>query len=188
MIVTKDLEVAGAYTGVSMKAETGTLTAVTGESGSGRTSLLLTLAGRMKPTAGELTVAGRSRPREIRKVAAMALVDGVTDLDRQLTVRDHLRERRRKPYKKALHRVGFQTDERTRAGELSREEQVRLGVALALLDRPQVIVADNLDQGLTADRQSALWDLLRDLTTNEGLTVVASSVQAPAAADQVVRL
>ncbi|MFI6811223.1 ATP-binding cassette domain-containing protein [Nonomuraea sp. NPDC050328] len=165
MIVAKDLAVAGVYEGVSFVAEPGSLTAVVGPGGSGRTSLLLTLAGRMKPSAGQLSVAGVERRRAIRKVAALALVDGVTDFDRRLTVREHLRERGRQPYQQVLERVGFTAGDRTPVGELDREGQVRLGLALALLDRPKVIVADNVDVGLPESGRAAVWALLTELAS-----------------------
>ncbi|NUR89808.1 MAG: ATP-binding cassette domain-containing protein [Nonomuraea sp.] len=167
-----------------MKAGPGTLTVIAGPAGSGRTSLLLTLAGRMRPTTGTLSVAGHTRPRAIRRAAALALVDGVTDLDRSLTVREHLRERRRGPYREALERAGLTVPDTTPAGELDRERRVRLGVALALLDEPAVVLADNVDAGLPAERRQALWDLLSDL----GPAVVASCVQPPARRDHLVEL
>jgi ABC-type multidrug transport system ATPase subunit len=184
VIVANGLSVKGVYPEVSLKAGPGTLTVIAGPAGSGRTSLLLTLAGRMRPTTGTLSVAGHARPRAIRRAAALALVDGVTDLDRSLTVREHLRERRRKPYQAVLERAGVTARDRARVRELDREQQVRLGIALALLDEPAVILADNLDAGLPADRQQALWNLLRDLDR----TVVATCVQPPARPDHLVEL
>ncbi|MEV4888516.1 ATP-binding cassette domain-containing protein [Nonomuraea sp. NPDC055795] len=187
MIVARGLAVDGVFPEVTFESGKGTLTVVAGPAGSGRTSLLLTLAGRMKPTGGTLSVAGHTRPRAIRKAAALALVDGVTDLDRSLTVREHLRERRRKPYTLALKRAGVVADERALTRELDREQRVRLGLALALLDEPHVIVADNVDLGLPDDRRLAVWQALRDLAA-AGHTVVASAVEAPARADTVVEL
>ncbi|MFI9553822.1 ABC transporter ATP-binding protein [Nonomuraea endophytica] len=187
MIVAKGLAVDGVFPEVTFESAKGTLTVVAGPAGSGRTSLLLTLAGRMKPTGGTLSVAGHTRPRAIRKAAALALVDGVTDLDRSLTVREHLRERRRKPYTQALKRAGVVADERALTRELDREQRVRLGLALALLDEPHVIVADNVDLGLPDDRRLAVWQALRDLAA-AGHTVVASAVEAPARVDTLVEL
>ncbi|SEM76862.1 ATP-binding cassette domain-containing protein [Nonomuraea pusilla] len=184
MIVAKGLSVEGVFPEVSLKAGPGTLTVIAGPAGSGRTSLLLTLAGRMKPTEGTLSVAGQSRPRAIRKVAALGLVDGVTDLDRSMTVREHLRERRHRPYAKALEQAGLSVDERTMVRDLDREQQVRLGIALALLDDPAVVYCDNVDAGLPAPRRQALWNTLRDL----GRTVVATCVEPPARHDHLLEL
>ncbi|WP_053749524.1 ATP-binding cassette domain-containing protein [Streptomyces sp. MMG1533] len=85
-----------AFRGVSVDAEPGSLIAVEGPSGSGRTCLLLALTGRMKATAGTAAVGGAPLPKHpaaVRHVSALANVAGVTDLDPALTVGEHLRER-----------------------------------------------------------------------------------------------
>ncbi|MET8768988.1 ATP-binding cassette domain-containing protein [Streptomyces sp. NPDC004658] len=85
-----------AFRGVALDAEPGSLIAIEGPSGSGRTCLLLALTGRMKPTEGVAAVAGFKLPRQmaaLRRVSAVANVAGVTDLEPALTVGEHLRER-----------------------------------------------------------------------------------------------
>ncbi|PZT69698.1 ABC transporter ATP-binding protein [Streptomyces sp. SW4] len=85
-----------AFRGVDVDAGPGSLIAVEGPSGSGRTCLLLALTGRMKPTEGSAAVGGMRLPRQmaaLRRVSALAHVPGVTDLEPALTVGEHLRER-----------------------------------------------------------------------------------------------
>ncbi|MFJ3301790.1 ATP-binding cassette domain-containing protein [Streptomyces sp. NPDC086549] len=85
-----------AFRGVSVDAEPGSLIAVEGPSGSGRTCLLLALTGRMKATEGAAAVGEARLPKQlsaVRRVSAVANVAGVTDLDPALTVGEHLRER-----------------------------------------------------------------------------------------------
>ncbi|WP_408648863.1 ATP-binding cassette domain-containing protein [Streptomyces poriticola] len=85
-----------AFRGVTVDAGPGSLIAVEGPSGSGRTCLLLALTGRMKPTEGTAVVGGLGLPRQmaaLRRASALAHVPGVTDLDPALTVAEHLRER-----------------------------------------------------------------------------------------------
>lgn len=176
------------YRDVGVAAEPGSLTAVTGQAGSGRTSLLLTLAGRMNPTGGTLTVGRYGSPRGIRRVAALGLLDGVNDLEKALSVGEHLRERspgllwsgrQRSQAGQALALAGLQPspDDRTLIRDLGREQRVRLGVALALLDEPGLLVLDNIEAGLTGDRLEALWATLRDLG-DLGLTVIASCTES----------
>lgn len=85
-----------AFRDVGVDAEPGSLIAIEGPSGSGRTSLLLALTGRMKATAGTATVGGARLPKQlgaVRRFSALAHVPGVTDLDPALTVGEHLHER-----------------------------------------------------------------------------------------------
>ncbi|MFD6288696.1 ATP-binding cassette domain-containing protein [Streptomyces sp. NPDC060205] len=85
-----------AFRGVDVDAEPGSLIAVEGPSGSGRTCLLLALTGRMKPTEGHARVGHFELPKQlaaVRGVSALAHVPGVTDLEPALSVAEHLRER-----------------------------------------------------------------------------------------------
>ncbi|WP_169808741.1 ATP-binding cassette domain-containing protein [Microtetraspora niveoalba] len=192
-VVAKDLTLKGGhgvvYSGVSLTAKPAGLAAVAGAAGSGRTSLLLTLAGRMKPTSGALSVGGQTAPRRVQRIAALGLTSGVNELDGALSVREHLHERlgpwgppwrrgRSRAAGEALARAGLDLSalpggERTLARALTRDQAVRLGIALALLDRPGLLLVDDLDLGLPEARADELWRTLRDLC-GAGLTVVAS--------------
>ncbi|MDX3751439.1 ATP-binding cassette domain-containing protein [Streptomyces sp. AK08-02] len=99
-VTTRDYGLKGprgwAFHEVSFDAEPGSLIAVEGPSGSGRTCLLLSLTGRMRATTGSATVGEWRLPEQaaaVRRVSALAHVPGVTDLDPALTVGEHLRER-----------------------------------------------------------------------------------------------
>ncbi|MFG2889543.1 ATP-binding cassette domain-containing protein [Streptomyces sp. NPDC048248] len=85
-----------AFQGIDIAAEPGSLIAVQGPSGSGRTCLLLALTGRMKSAAGTADIGGLPLPKKmaaVRSVTALAHVPGVAELDPVLTVGEHLRER-----------------------------------------------------------------------------------------------
>ncbi|MEU9096093.1 ATP-binding cassette domain-containing protein [Streptomyces sp. NPDC048361] len=85
-----------AFRGVAVDAAPGSLVAVTGPSGSGRTCLLLALTGRMKPAEGWARVGDLQLPRKmaaVRRISALGQVPGVSELDPALTVAEHLRER-----------------------------------------------------------------------------------------------
>ncbi|MFE2158745.1 ATP-binding cassette domain-containing protein [Streptomyces lydicus] len=85
-----------AFRNIDLTAGPGSLIAVQGPSGSGRTCLLLALTGRMKPAEGTAEVGGLPLPKKmaaVRAVSALAHVPGVAELDPALTVGEHLRER-----------------------------------------------------------------------------------------------
>ncbi|GGX53715.1 hypothetical protein GCM10010358_04570 [Streptomyces minutiscleroticus] len=99
-VTARDLGLRGprgwAFRGVSFDAGPGSLVAVEGPSGSGRTALLLALTGRMRTTEGTARVGPARLPKQaaaVRRLAGLAHVPGVTDLDPALTVGEHLRER-----------------------------------------------------------------------------------------------
>ncbi|MFE1793099.1 ATP-binding cassette domain-containing protein [Streptomyces sp. NPDC059525] len=80
---------------IAIDAAPGSLLAVEGPSGSGRTCLLLALTGRMKPTAGHAEVGRHRLPKKmaaVRRITALGPVPGVNDLDQALTVAEQLRE------------------------------------------------------------------------------------------------
>ncbi|MFB7258707.1 ATP-binding cassette domain-containing protein [Streptomyces nojiriensis] len=84
-----------AFRGVGIDAAPGSLIAVEGPSGSGRTCLLLALTGRMKPTRGHAEVGGHRLPKHmtaVRRITALGPVSGVNELDQALTVAEQLRE------------------------------------------------------------------------------------------------
>ncbi|MFF3563082.1 ATP-binding cassette domain-containing protein [Streptomyces sp. NPDC002574] len=195
---------------VTFTAPTGSLIAVEGASGSGRTCLLLALTGRMRAGEGHAEVAGLRLPRQlaaVRQVAALGPVDGVSELDPALSVGEHLRERvllqqrfggslrqlvrpraeraaaGRLRVTEALEAAGLDPAtlpkaERTAARDLERLEALRLGVALALLGRPQVLAVDDADHKLGPAERDLAWAMLRGIAAG-GTTVLAVCTQAP---------
>ncbi|MEU8676703.1 ATP-binding cassette domain-containing protein [Streptomyces sp. NPDC048560] len=85
-----------AFRGVGFTAGPGSLLAVEGPSGSGRTCLLLALTGRMRSTEGRAETGGLALPGKlaaVRRISALGPVPGVSELDPAFTVAEHLRER-----------------------------------------------------------------------------------------------
>ncbi|MFF1556903.1 ATP-binding cassette domain-containing protein [Streptomyces sp. NPDC058279] len=83
------------FRGVEIDAEPGSLIAIAGPSGSGRTCLLLALTGRMKSSEGHAEIGRHRLPKKmaaVRRSSALAHVPGVNDLDPALTVAEQLRE------------------------------------------------------------------------------------------------
>ncbi|MFB4306141.1 ATP-binding cassette domain-containing protein [Actinomadura sp. GTD37] len=175
-----------AFRNVDLTVPGGALVAVSGIAGTGRTALLLTLGGRMKPTEGTVAVGGLTGLAHVQRAAALGVVPGVTELDPALTVREHLNEAlalregvfggfrgREARRRRALERVGLDLDPRTLAEELAPDEAQLLGAALALVGGPGLLLLDDVDEGLDAGRQRGLWRRLAGLAA-DGVTVVAA--------------
>ncbi|MDC7122330.1 AAA family ATPase [Cellulomonas fimi] len=191
------------YGPVDLDVAAGELVLVQGAQGSGRTSLLLTLAGRMVPDAdARLDVLGHRLPRErraVQRTAAIAGFGGIDDLDQSVTVGALVRERlawlgpwyRRqpRPTQHALDEALAPAfgdrpvpSPRTVAWDLDELDAMLLRVALALLQQPRLLVVDDVDQVLDDARRQVVWTRLEQLAAG-GLTVVA----ACASADEVAR-
>ena len=189
---------------VDVRVPVGAMLVVRGRAGSGKTSLLLTLAGRMKPAGGSLQVLGRPLPRradEVRRRAALAEVRGVNDLDDALTVEQHVAERLAlhqpwwRPWvsrqqvaeqlERVQHALAVTADAGARVPALPPREfvsdiaplqRLALGVVLALIGRPDVLVVDDVDALRLGEDRRRAWESLSALrrTSAAPLTVLAS--------------
>jgi len=195
------------YRDVEFRARPGRLTALVGEAGTGRTALLLTLGGRMRQSSGIALVDGLAMPRqrrEIQAVAALGVIEGVNDLEPNLTVAEQLtealemslgvfgsirRRARRQAIADSLERVGLDASPSTHVYDLLPDESQLLGAALALVGDPGLLLLDDVDAGLSEERRYELWQRLNAIA-GQGVTVLATCHEA--ARDQpqadVVRL
>jgi ABC-type multidrug transport system ATPase subunit len=174
---------------ISFEAQAGSVTAVLGSSGSGKTSLLLALTARMRATRGSASVCGLDVARDaakVRQVASLGLIAGVNDLEPGLTVLQHVAEQRlivgraRRSEADVLDAVGLHGDGQIRARNLSAEQRLRLGLALALVGQPRVVVIDDLDRDLTAEQVASVGRTLRSLA-DDGLTLLVACLDQSSA-------
>ncbi|MFN8076318.1 MAG: ATP-binding cassette domain-containing protein [Kineosporiaceae bacterium] len=187
------------FESVEVTLHQGDLLAVAGPVGSGRTCLLLTLSGRMRPSAGDLVVAGHPLPRHAsaaRRASGLAEIAGVNDLDPRMTVAEHLHERlalvdpwwhlglarasrTRARATELLHRIDrldpdpAPWDLRAPVATLTAPRRWRLGLAAALADAPSLVLVDDLDTLGDVPDVAAAWTLLRRLA-DTGPGVVAA--------------
>jgi len=186
------------YENITLAVPAGAFAMLVGPTGSGKTALLLTLAGRMKPTRGLFRSFGEDGLRfgsAVRRRTSLALVGGVNDLSDTLSVPDHVREalalhgERATPVRitAALSAVGLTCDPARKAGSLSAIDRELLGVALAQVYRPRVLIVDDADHDLTPDEQGRLMSALR-VIADSGVTVIAACVDPRLAASADVTL
>lgn len=168
----------------------GEVAAVTGTSGSGRTALLLTLAGRMRFTQGSAKVCGYDLARcsaRVRRVAGLAVFPGVNDLDDCASVETQVRTELRlhhlphdaQAVRSLLDRYHVQAGLGAEIGSIGRGAQVLLGIALGMLDRPRVLMVDEADLNLTLHERESVWKTLTEIAAQD-VTVMATCVEPPA--------
>lgn len=173
----------------------GGLTVLRGNPGSGRTSLLLTLAGRMKPDGGTLTTGGHQLPRHLRsvqKISSVAGFAGIDTLEESVTVGAALRERLAwiSPWFAIVRKSNdvdvanlcagiFGTEPIPRANtviwDLDDTQQFLLRLVLATLSSPQVLFVDDIEQLRSTEARSVIWARLAHLAAGGTAVVVAAS-------------
>ena len=177
------------YRDVDLEVPAGSVAAIAGPAGSGRTMLLLTLAGRAKPSVGELRVGDATSRGDLRRAVSVARATGAVELDPDLTVGDSRREAGLLFYGADLdwaeRLVGLNLDGTTVVGDLAPDEAALLAVALAASARPAAIVLDDVDVHATPDQQRRVWAALAGVA-EAGITAVASTIDAGLAGDAFV--
>ena len=191
-----------ALRGVSIAVPAGKLLAVAGPSGSGKSTLLACLAGLDEPDGGSVYVYESRishRPEgERSKLRArhIGTLFQTANLLEHLTVRRNLDLVQRIAGARDRHRadallaaVGLTRRGGARPSELSGGEAVRAGLAVALANNPDVLVADEPTGELDGHTEAEVLRLLRDQASRGTAVVVASHSPAVAAmADEVIEL
>jgi lipoprotein-releasing system ATP-binding protein len=192
--------------GVDLDVDAGETVAITGESGTGKSTLLHVLGGLDRPTSGEVRigddrVAGlddralaRLRNRRVgfvfqfhhllkeftavENVAMPQLIAGVGASDAD----DRARE--------LLDRVGLGHRLQHRPGQLSGGEQQRVAVARALANRPLLLLADEPSGNLDTETSQRLHDLLFEVSRDQAtaMILVTHDPHLAARADRELRL
>jgi putative ABC transport system ATP-binding protein len=194
-----------ALRGVSLVVAAGEMVAVTGPSGSGKSTLLACLAGLDEPSGGMVRVAGRrlSRRPEPERAALRAAQIGIllqtANLVEHLDVAGNvaLAQRLAAPVAGAdradvgelLAHVGLHERAHARPSQLSGGELARAGLAVALANRPAVLLADEPTGELDATTARRVLALLRRRADDGGAVVVVTHNPAvAAAADRTIEL
>ncbi|MFI0787484.1 ATP-binding cassette domain-containing protein [Streptomyces lydicus] len=176
------------FEGVDLDVPAGGLLAAHGPAGSGRTSLLLALAGRMRLSGGAVRVGGHVLPaegRRVRAAVAVARAAPAVALEGRLRVREVMAERRltapgvtERRLREACEVVGTAPRGTDLVEDLDPVEALLLAAALALAERPGALVVDDVDEGLPPDAHDSVWQAL-DRVRNSGPTVLAGCIRTP---------
>ncbi|OLO99196.1 hypothetical protein BVU76_26855 [Mycolicibacterium porcinum] len=153
--------------------------------GWGQTALLLTLAGRLKPTRGTVTVCGETDPKAIRRHCAIAAFADIDELEDSVTVQTVLAEQRRwlAPW---YRRVPIEAGEsalrevfgeltppapETYISELSDLDLFLLKVTLALFSQRPILVVGDLEQVRDNSRRAIAIERLGAVAAERSVVV-----------------
>ncbi len=177
-----------AVDGVSLEVRGGEFVALLGSSGSGKSSMLNLIAGLDRPTSGNVIVQDRDLAKLSREELAkyrlhiVGMVFQSFNLIASMTVAENVelplrfaeveRSRRETLAREALERVGLQARMDHRPSELSGGEQQRAALARALINRPQLLLADEPTGNLDSRTGTEILNLVQSFNRELGMTVV----------------
>jgi branched-chain amino acid transport system ATP-binding protein len=164
---------------VDLAVAPGTLHAVLGPNGAGKTTLLLTIAGLLSAHDGTVAVDGtplRTGKPTAAARAGIVLVPDDRALFTTLTVEENLRVPARRDERLLASMLelfpALRDRRKLRAGALSGGEQQMLTMARALIQRPKVLLVDELSMGLAPALVRRLFTTMRDVATERECAVV----------------
>jgi iron complex transport system ATP-binding protein len=176
--------------GIDLRLDAGEIVALIGPNGSGKSTLLRTAAGVLRPSAGRVVLNSRDlttlRPRQIASQVAVVPQDG--PMPSGLLVREMV-ALGRTPYARlllgptaqdrlaidwAMAAAGVSGFAERFVDELSGGERQRVILARALAQEPQLLLLDEPTANLDLHHQVAMLELVRGLTRQRGLAVLAA--------------
>ncbi|MFC0330941.1 ABC transporter ATP-binding protein [Paenibacillus sepulcri] len=169
--------------GVDFEVEKGSIFALLGSNGAGKTTVVKILTTLLKPDSGTATVNGfdvAAKPDNVRQ--AISLTGQFAAVDEMLTGRENLIMIAKLRYLKnprqvaddLLHRFGLTDAADRRASTYSGGMRRRLDIALSLVGKPSIIFLDEPTTGLDPEARIEVWKIVKELAGG-GTTVLLTT-------------
>jgi ABC-2 type transport system ATP-binding protein len=171
---------------VSFTVGSGELFGLLGPNGAGKTTTINMLSTLLRPTSGRAEVAGFDVSRDRDRVRrAIGIVFQEPALDSQLTGRENLefhsmmygmgREERRARIDEVLALVELTEKAGVRVQNYSGGMKRRLEIARGLVQQPRVLFLDEPTLGLDAQTRRHIWDYIKKLNRERGVTIILTT-------------
>jgi len=181
-----------AVDGLSLQVEAGEIYALMGPDGAGKSTAIRLLCGAMRPDEGEVILGGVSLGRQPESARSLLgyFPQGFCLYD-DLTVAENLRffaevrglpgQGRRERIEQALRFVGLEAFAHYRAGALSGGMKQKLGLAVAVIHRPRILLLDEPTRGVDPLTRQAFWRLITSLLRERVAILVSTPYMDEAA-------
>ena len=182
-----------AVDGLSLTVDRGTITAVLGPNGAGKTTTLETCEGFRAPQEGRVRVLGldptRQRRELLPRIGVMLQSGGAWSGVRAVEMLRHIAALHAHPLpvEMLVERLGLEDCGRTPYRRLSGGQQQRLGLAMAVVGRPELVFVDEPTAGMDPAARRTTWEMLSEMR-EDGVTIVLTThymEEAERLADQV---
>ncbi|CAM3055095.1 MULTISPECIES: ABC transporter ATP-binding protein [Dermacoccus] len=180
---------------VSLSVGPGEFAAVTGPSGSGKSSLLAVAGLLQTPDSGSVAIGGRVVSGLSRKDAAAVRLSSIgfvfqeSNLIASLTAAEQLEAVARLDGRKGkavqgramelLEAVDLKDAASRRPAQLSGGQRQRVGIARALMNSPELLLVDEPTSALDSERSSAVMRLIGDVTRDSGVATLMVTHDLP---------
>ena len=176
--LTKKFKKQTAVNGVSLNIPKGQVYGLLGPNGAGKSTTLKMITGILKPTDGEIYFDGKPWSRDALSEIG-ALIENPPIYD-NLSARENLKVRAlllgvgNERIDEVLKIVSLENTGKKKAGQFSLGMKQRLGIAMALLGSPKLLILDEPTNGLDPIGIEELRELIRSFP-KQGITVILSS-------------
>ena len=174
----KDFKKQKAVNNVSITVRENSIYGLLGPNGAGKSTTLKMITGMLRPTSGKVLFNGHEWNRkDLEQIGALIetppLYENLSAVE-NLEVRAKLLNIPKTRIDKVLKMVDLQNTGRKKAGQFSMGMKQRLGIAIALLNSPKLLILDEPTNGLDPIGIQELRSLIRSFPSN-GITVILSS-------------
>jgi len=169
--------------GVSFAIERGKIYGFIGENGAGKTTAIRILAGLSAADQGEIEILGQSESKQLevtrRKIGIIVekpiLYDSLSAADNMNMQCILYGQKNADILPQLLEKVGFANVKKKKVKDFSLGMKQRLGIAMALVQEPKLLILDEPVNGLDPMGMVDIRELLKSLNKEYGITVIISS-------------
>lgn len=163
---------------ISLKVNRNSICGLLGPNGAGKSTILKMITGMLKPSSGEILFNGHKWNR--KDLASIGSLIEEAPLYENLTAEENLKVRTTilnlpdSRIREVLKIVELENTGKKRAGQFSMGMKQRLGIAIALLNNPELLILDEPTNGLDPFGIQELRELIKSFP-EKGITVILSS-------------
>lgn len=165
----------------SLNVEKGHICGLIGPNGAGKTTIMKMMAGLASPTSGEIGFFGKNDNLDLSR-KRMAFMLEAPIIDKSMNARQNMEYVRyvkgvanKKKIDETLDFVGLHDVGKKAAGKFSLGMTQRLGIAMALLTEPEIMVLDEPVNGLDPEGIVEIRLMLKKLSEEKNVTIIISS-------------